>query len=286
MEYLLVSETGIEIQNKIGGEHMERIIYICSDSVGETADKVVQATTRQFHSQLVQTVRYANVRQEDEIRALMEEAATKNGFIAYTLVQPELREMIRMESIRLGIRAVDIMGPMMQAFVDTFNDAPSQKPGLLHQMDEEYFRRIEAIEFTVKSDDGRDSRAMLQSQIVLLGVSRTSKTPLSMYLAHRGYKVTNFPLVPEVKVPTELFHIPKTRIVGLTMDPDRMTFVRTERLRTMGLPPDARYSAEERILEELEFADQLFKQLGCRIINVTHKAIEETAALILEGLHK
>jgi len=252
--------------------------------VGETAEAVVRATLGQFDAHQTRIKRFGHIKHEDEIRSIMEEVSKEGGFVAYTLVQPELREMMKEEAIRLGIRAVDIMGPMMQAFIDTFNDSPKSKPGLLHRMDDDYFRRVEAIEFAVKCDDGRDSKAMLQANIILVGVSRTSKTPLSIFLAHKGYKVANLPLVPEVKVPKELFSVPSNRIIGLTMDAEQLLKIRTERLRAVGLPYGAKYATMERIMEELDYAQSLIKQLGCPVINVTDKAIEETAGIILEYL--
>lgn len=259
----------------------QQVIYICSDAVGETAEAVVRATIRQFDAHQVKIKRVGHIRNEDEIRLIMEEAAGSGGFVAFTLVQPELREMMKEESIRLGVRAVDIMGPMMQAFIDTFNDSPKRKPGLLHEMDDAYFRRVEAIEFAVKCDDGRDSNMLLQANIVLIGVSRTSKTPLSIFLAHKGYKVGNFPLVPEVKPPQQLLQLPGSRVVGLTMDAEQLLKIRTERLRAVGLPYGAKYATLQRISEELEYAHDIMKRIGCPVIDVTDKAIEETAGVIL-----
>ncbi|WP_240416110.1 pyruvate, water dikinase regulatory protein [Paenibacillus periandrae] len=256
-------------------------ITICSDSVGETAEAVVKATMRQFDAHQVTTKRIGHIKHEDEIRVIMEAAAKRGGFVAYTLVQPELREMMKEEAIRLGVRAIDIMGPMMEAFIDTFNDSPKRKPGLQHEMDDDYFRRVEAIEFTVKCDDGRDTSSLLKADIILIGVSRTSKTPLSIFLAHKGHKVTNLPLVPEVKPPKELFMLHGRRIIGLIMDPDKLLKIRTERLKAVGLPNGAKYAALDRIVEELEYAQGIMKQLGCPVINVTDKAIEETAGIIL-----
>jgi [pyruvate, water dikinase]-phosphate phosphotransferase / [pyruvate, water dikinase] kinase len=259
-------------------------ITVCSDSVGGTAEAVVQATIRQFEAHQVRIRRFGHVKNEEEIRIMMEETAKRGGFVAYTLVQPELREMIREESIRLNVRAVDIMGPMMQAFVDTFNDMPKRQPGLLHQMDETYFRRVEAIEFAVKSDDGRDTSAMLKADILLLGVSRTSKTPLSIFLAHKGYKVANLPIVPEVKPPELLFNIRSGTIIGLTMDPSHLLKIRVERLKAIGLPHGSNYATMERINEELEHARSLFRKLNCPVIDVSEKAIEETAGIIVNML--
>lgn len=262
-------------------EGRQQMIYICSDAVGETAEAVVRATIRQFDAPQVKIKRIGHIKHEDEVRAVAEEAARSGGFVAFTLVQPELREMMKEESIRLGVRAVDIMGPMMQAFIDTFNDSPKRKPGLLHEMDDAYFRRVEAIEFAVKCDDGRDSNLLLQSHIVLIGVSRTSKTPLSIFLAHKGYKVGNFPLVPEVKPPQQLMLLPGNRVVGLTMDAEQLLKIRTERLRAVGLPYGAKYATLARISEELEYAHAIMKRIGCPVIDVTDKAIEETAGIIL-----
>lgn len=259
----------------------QHVIYICSDAVGETAEAVVKATMRQFDSHQVKIRRVSHIKHEDEVRAVAEEAARTGGFVAFTLVQPELREMMKEESIRLGVRAVDIMGPMMQAFIDTFNDSPKRKPGLLHEMDDAYFRRVEAIEFAVKCDDGRDSNLLLQAHIVLIGVSRTSKTPLSIFLAHKGYKVGNFPLVPEVKPPQQLMMLSGSRVVGLTMDAEQLLKIRTERLRAVGLPSGAKYATLQRISEELEYAHDIMKRIGCPVIDVTDKAIEETAGIIL-----
>ncbi|MBD0380859.1 pyruvate, water dikinase regulatory protein [Paenibacillus sedimenti] len=259
-------------------------IFVCSDSVGETANTVVQATIRQFNASTVQVRRFGSIRTEDEIRALMEEASRVNGFVAYTLVLPELREMMRQETIRLGVNAIDIMGPMMQAFIDTFKDSPKRKAGLLYQMDEQYFQRVEAVEFTVNSDDGKDPSMMKQAHIVLLGPSRTSKTPLSIYLAHKGYKVSNYPLVPEVKPPSVIYELDPRKLVGLIMSPEQLVRIRTERLKAVGLPFGAKYATEERVVEELEFAIGLYRDLGCTVIDVSEKAIEETAGLILANM--
>jgi len=265
-------------------EQRQKIIFVCSDAVGETAEAVAKATTRQFATEQVKIRRYGNIKHEDEIKSIIAEVLAVGGFIAYTLVQPELRETMREETIRLGVRAVDVMGPMMQAFIDTFNDSPKYKPGLLHEMDENYYRKIEAIEFAVKYDDGKDARGLLQAQVVLVGVSRTSKTPLSIFLAHKGIKTANYPLTIEVKPPEELFAASNRLIVGLTMNPDRLLRIRTERLKALGLPSQAHYASLERIQKELLFAADIMDRLKCPVIDVSEKAIEETAGLIMEML--
>ncbi|TMV11061.1 kinase/pyrophosphorylase [Paenibacillus thermoaerophilus] len=262
---------------------MERrqVVYICSDATGETAETVTRAAARQFGTGKVRICRYGQIKHEDDIRRIVDEAAEAGGFVAYTLVQPELRETMRQEGVRAGVRTVDILGPLLQAFVDTFHDAPRREPGLLHQVDEEYFRRIEAIEFAVRCDDGKDVKGYTEADILLIGVSRTSKTPLSMFLAHKGYRVANLPLAPEIKPPDELFQVPAERIVGLTMDAEALRRIRSERLKSLGLPEDALYARIHRVNEEIEYAERIMRELACRVIDVTGRAIEETAGLIM-----
>ncbi|KIL35071.1 phosphotransferase [Cohnella kolymensis] len=265
-------------------EERQKVIFVCSDAVGETAEAVAKATIRQFATEQVKLRRYGNIKHEDEIRSIIAEAAAAGGFIAYTLVQPELRETMREETIRAGVRAVDVMGPMMQAFIDTYNDSPKYKPGLLHEMDENYYRKIEAIEFAVKYDDGKDAKGLLQAQVVLVGVSRTSKTPVSIYLAHKGIKTANYPLTIEVKPPKELFELSNPLVIGLTMQPERLLRIRTERLKALGLPSQAHYASLERIEKEIRFAAEIMDRLNCPVIDISEKAIEETAGLIMEML--
>ncbi|MGU3471428.1 pyruvate, water dikinase regulatory protein [Paenibacillus sp. D51F] len=259
-----------------------KTIMVASDSAGETAEAVARAVIRQFEAQKVRTERWANIKSEDEVRELMERAAATGSLVVYTLVLPELREMLRQESVRLSVRAVDVMGPAMEGFVQTFDSLPKGEAGL-HRMDQAYFDRVEAVEYTVKADDGQHIAGWNQADLILLGVSRTSKTPLGIYLAHKGYKVANYPLVPEVKPPEELFQLPRSVFVGLTMDPEKLINIRIERLKTMGLPSSVSYASLERVAEELEHARSLFRRLGCLVVDVTDRAIEETAGIILDA---
>jgi regulator of PEP synthase PpsR (kinase-PPPase family) len=158
---------------------------------------------------------------------------------------------------------------------------PLYEAGLNRRLDADYFKKVEAIEFAVKYDDGKDSRGIKKADVVLLGISRTSKTPLSMYLAHKNIKVANIPLVPEVEPPKELFESIKGKIIGLTNDPDKLNHIRMERLKALGLDYTANYANMERILNELDYAEKLFHKLRCPVINVSTKAIEETASIIL-----
>lgn len=257
------------------------IVFVVSDSVGETADFVVRAAASQFDYNHFEIRRMSYVDSEDAIREIVSAASEVGGFIAYTLILPALREVMRQEADALGVRAVDIMGPMLAAFEDVFAATPKLRPGLLRQLDDDYFRKVEAIEFAVKYDDGRDSRGLLRADVVLVGVSRTSKTPLSMYLAHKKLRVANVPLVPEVQPPEELFALPPGRVIGLTVAEEELIMIRQERLRSLGLNAEASYANLLRIREELHYAESIMAQLGCTVIDVSRKAVEETANIIL-----
>lgn len=172
----------------------------------------------------------------------------------------------------------------MNAFTKVYGKEPKYQPKLIRKLDEEYFKKIEAIEFAVKYDDGKDPRGVKWADIVLIGVSRTSKTPLAMYLAHHGFKVANVPIVPEVSPPEEIYQIPRNKCVGLTISPDKLNEVRRERLKSLGLNLETNYASLERIFNELDFADGIMKRIGCPIIDVSNKAVEETANLIIHIL--
>lgn len=202
--------------------------------------------------------------------------------IVATIVLPELRLYLLERAREAGILTVDIMGPMMDALMSITKTSPKLLPGLVHKLDEEYFKRVEAIEFAVKYDDGKDPRGLFRADIVFVGVSRTSKTPLSMYLAHKRLKVANVPLVPEVDPPEELFQIPPNKIIGLTINPEKLYEIRRERLKSLGLDDNASYAKLERILAELDYSEKIMKRLGCAVIDVSNKAVEETAAKVME----
>ena len=262
------------------------IIHIVSDSVGETAELVVKAVATQFNGGHVEIKRHTYVESFDDIEDLLAMAMQSSSIIAYTIVIPSLKTYLDKRAKDEGIYAVDLLNPLMDAFMKKFNQKPKHEPKLMRKLDDDYFRKIEAIEFAVKYDDGRDPRGILKADIVLAGVSRTSKTPLSMYLAHKRYKVANVPLVPEVQLPEELFKIPRNKCVGLIISPDKLNTIRKERLKNLGLKSEANYASFERILEELEYAEKIMKRIGCPIVNVSDKAIEETADYILDILKK
>lgn len=262
------------------------IIYALSDSLGETAEMVARATASQFNSGEFDIIRIPYINSVEQIAETVQEATKHSCVICHTLVSPDLREALLEQAKEHDIPTIDIMGPMIAAVQAISGITPRLKPGLIHKLDQEYFKRVEAVEFAVKYDDGKNPWGLLKADIVILGVSRTSKTPLSMYLAHKKVKVANVPLVPEIPPPQELFQVPPHRIVGLVIDKFKLNEIRCERLKTMGLGPDASYANIERIHEELDYARSIMRRLQCPVIDVSNKAIEETANRILEIVQK
>ena len=258
------------------------IIYACSDSLGETAERVARAAASQYDKQEFNIVRLPYIRSEQQIEEIVQKATDENAMICYTIISPVLRKRLSTLAQSAHIPVIDIIGPMMNGIGHLTDTEPTIKAGMIHRLDGEYFKRVDAIEFAVKFDDGKNPLGFLKADIVIIGVSRTSKTPLSMYLAHKRVKAANLPLVPEVPLPQELFEVPARKIGGLVIDPYKLNYIRSERLRAMGLEPDANYADVERINEELEYAQNVMRRLHCPVIDVSAKAIEETANLILD----
>lgn len=267
----------------VSDEKMKAIVYVLSDSVGETAERVVAAASSQFDNARVQVKRVPWVEGVELIHSTVARAKDEKAIIVYTLVVPELRKALSEAASAAGVACVDLMGPILEAFGSVLDVEPKFRPRLIHRMDDEYFGRIEAVEYAVKYDDGKDPRGLVKADIVIIGVSRTSKTPVSMYLAQRRHvKVANVPLLPEVDPPLELFSLPPHKVVGLTISPEHLLKIRRERLRAVGLDSCSNYASMERILQELEYAGAVFKRIGCPVIDVTNKAIEETAHMVFE----
>lgn len=266
---------------------MEKInIYAVSDSLGETAEQVARAVMRQFDITEFNIKRISYINDTEGIDDLITKASLENSFIVFTLVVEELRDYLTEQALIHNIGAVDIMTPVLLPLVKQLGLSPKNEPGLLRKLDERYFKKVEAVEFAVKYDDGKDTRGVLLADIVLIGVSRTSKTPLSMYLAHKNIKVANIPLVPEVSPPEELKLISPKKIIGLTLNIENLNKIRKERLKAMGLRDTANYANLERILEELEYSEKIMKKLNCMVIDTTNKAVEETASIILDYIQE
>lgn len=258
------------------------VIYVVSDSVGETAESVVRAAASQFDGGHLILRRVAYLDDIDTIDRTIEAAKREGGVIAFTLILPKLKAYLIHRASVMGVRHVDIMGPIMKVFEEAVGEPPRLKAGLVHQLDEGYFRRVEAVEFAVKYDDGKDVRGLQLADVILVGVSRTSKTPLSMFLAHKAIKVANIPLVPETTPPKQLYlEAVRKKVVGLTIRPEKLNLIRQERLKSLGLQEEARYASSSRIQEELSFANHVMLALSCPVVDVSDRAVEETAGLIL-----
>lgn len=247
---------------------------------------VVKAVASQFNGGQVEIYRHSFIEDFQDIDEVIDSIDEQNSLIAYTLVVPEQKEYIDRRSAEKHIVAVDLLTPLIQVFEKFYKKEAKHQPKLIRRMDEDYFKKVEAIEFSVKYDDGKDPWGVKLADIVLIGVSRTSKTPLAMYLAHHGYKVANVPIVPEVGPPKEIFEIPRNKCIGLTISPEKLNKVRKERLKALGLNRASNYASLERIFEELDYAERIMKRIGCPIIDVTNKAIEETASLIIHTLKR
>lgn len=255
-------------------------VYVVSDSLGDTAESVAKATISQFDEN-IDVVRVPFIRHAEQVEKVVEEAAEHHAVVCHTLVSPELRQTFEKIAEAKHVRYVDILGPMMDMVGTITTSKPRMKPGIIHKLDEEYFKKVEAIEFAVKYDDGKNPAGFAKADIVFIGVSRTSKTPLSMYMAHKKYKVANLPLVPEVPLPEEIFHVPPYRIIGLIIDPYKLNTIRAERMKALGFSGSANYTDIARIQDELTYAKEVMRQLHCLVIDVSNKAIEETASRIM-----
>jgi regulator of PEP synthase PpsR (kinase-PPPase family) len=263
------------------------VIELLSDSTGETAEKVLRASLLQFPGSGVQVRIHARIRTEEAIRAVLEEAAKNRAMVLFTVVSPELREFIHRLSYELKVDAVDLIGSLIAKISSFLDQQPLNMPSAMLPLSEEYFRRIEAVEFAVKSDDGREPRNFKKADLVLIGVSRTSKTPLSTLLAQRGLKVANYPLVLGVDPPPEIEEAPQDRCVALTIGLEELVQIRRARLKQLGMPVDTNYGLRDHVREELDFADALFKRHPMwPVIDVTGRAIEETAVIILDTLRE
>ncbi len=267
-------------------EEERPIIYIVSDSIGDTAEFVVRAAISQFNGAYADIRRVSHINDYEMIEQTIELVMDLNVVMVLTMVVDELKNYLIARAAVEGIPVVDIMGPMINAFEDLYRKPAKQEPGLVRKLDEEYFKKIAAIEFAVKYDDGKNPRGILDADIVLIGVSRTSKTPLSMYLANQRIKTANVPLVPEVKPPQAIFDISNRKVIGLTINPEKLFVIREERLKSLGLTTQANYASLERILEEIEYSEKIMKRIGCPVIDVTNKAIEEIASIILDIIRK
>ncbi|MFQ5543311.1 MAG: pyruvate, water dikinase regulatory protein [Nitrospiria bacterium] len=252
-------------------------IFLVSDSTGETAEKISEAALSQFNNANTIWARRRYIRTDKHIKKVLEEAKKKKAMIIFTFVSEPLRMKMREEALHSGLLTVDLLGPLLTAMSHFLNRDPHAEPGRLHRIDTEYFGRVEAVQFTVKHDDGQNLHGVPRADIVLVGPSRTAKTPLSIYLARFGYKVANIPLVLNIPIPAVLEKIDPNRVVALTIDPRRLMEIREQRLKKLK-QTESSYADINSIVQELKYCRKIYQQHPqWGVIDVTGRAVEEVA---------
>lgn len=255
-------------------------LHIVSDSTGETAAKLVLALEAQFPDQVFEEVRHPRVESVEDLALAVKRARGRPAVMVYTLVEPGLRESMRQLCRRSRVHYCDLLGHPIDSISRVAGVAARMEPGARAPLDQTYFKRIDAIEFAVKYDDGVGG-GLDEADIVLVGVSRTSKTPLSIYLGYLGHKAANVPIVRGVDPPRALFDVQREKIVGLTIDAERLAEIRGERVRSMGAPR-RRYADLEAVFEELDAAARVHRRLRCPVIDVSDLSVEETAIRVVK----
>ncbi len=257
-------------------------IYIVSGGVGASGEQLVQTVLAQFPGKNVVVSTVGNVRQISQIEEVVAQAQEGQGMIVHTLVDARLRSALTNLAHLEGVPDIDLMGALLSQLTDVLGREPLGQPGLYRQFRRAYFERVGAIEFTLAHDDGKNPRGWPQADIVLVGVSRTGKTPLSVYLSVLGWKVANVPLVPEIPTPRELFELDSRRVVGLTIDSDQLLMLREQRIKRMGARRPSTYVDPETIEAEIQAALKVFRQGQFAMIDVTDKPIETSADEIIK----
>jgi len=258
-------------------------VYQVSDSTGETLDRIFLAIKAQFSDFECKTIHYSFTRTTNQIDKILSKCNEKNIIILYTIVEKKLAKYLSAKCRENNIPCFEVLGNLISDFSQLLKQEASHKPSGQHALDEEYYKRIEAVQFTMSHDDGKIISDLEKSDIILVGISRTSKTPTSIYLANRGYKTSNIPLIPDKNLPEQLIKNPnKICIVGLVCDPSRLSDVRRNRVQSLHEDRPGDYINEKKIVNELERSKQLFKKYNWPIIDVTRKSVEETAASIIK----
>ena len=256
-------------------------LHLLSDSTGETLENIAKAALAQYDD--VETVRHfwPMVRTEAHLERILQEIAQNPGLVVFTLVNPSTRRILEARCAALGLPAVAPLDPVNDALSAMLGQQAKARPGRQHVLDAAYFARVDAIQWTIAHDDGIAWEEWEEADIVLAGVSRSSKTPTSIYLANRGYKTANIPIVVESPPPAALYSLRNPLVVGLTTSADRLIQIRRNRLLSLNQMPDTAYVEEESVLKEIAFARRLFADNGWPVIDVTRRSIEETAAAVV-----
>ncbi len=264
--------------------HKTKTIYLVGEGTGETINKIATASLAQFSREKVKVKTFFQVRDKQQIRRVTKEAVEDKALIAFSVVETRLRDFLIKEADRRGIKAIDVIGDFIAQLSTFLGEEPMKIPGRQYILDEEYYRRIEAINFAVKHDDGKTPQGLRLADLVLVGLSRTGKTPLSTYLAHQGWKVANVPFHPDMVAPQELFQIDQRKIFGLIINVENLVKVREARLKQLGLAPYAKYADPIEIADEIEWCKAFYEQNPrWRVMDISNRAIEEAAASILNA---
>lgn len=256
--------------------------YILSDSIGETSVKLAQSILAQFPTLETRMHRYTFMDDSEELHDTLVKAYADDALVFMTIADINLANQVEKYCIDTGLVCYNLIQPYALEIQRRTGIHPSEVPGAQHELTDEYFQRVKAMEFCIAYDDGKDPRAFSEADIIVLGVSRTGKTPLCMYLALLGYKATNLPLIPENDLPDALFEADRRKIIGLTNNVETLNRHRVSRMQEYGMSSKSRYASNDRIREELKYAESVYHQLSCPIINVADRSIEESASIILE----
>jgi regulator of PEP synthase PpsR (kinase-PPPase family) len=257
-------------------------VYVVSGGVGHSGEQVVRTVLAQFPEHEFELKIIGRVRQEEKLKEIVRQAADDSGLVVYTMVDEGLRRSLTAQLMAAGVPGIDLMGGILDHFTRTLGQPPSGIPGVFRQQHRNYFERVEAIDYSLEHDDGIDPEGWSDADALLIGPSRTGKTPISMYLAVLGWKVANYPIVPGMDFPLELEMVIPPRVVGLTIDPVRLQAHRSQRQRRLGtLESSSAYTDLEKIFEEIEDAERFCRARGFRIVDVTNKPIESCADEVL-----
>jgi len=262
----------------------KKIIYLVGEGTGETISRIARASLAQFHREHVEVKTFFMATDEHYISRIIKQAGNDDALVAFSIVQPALRDLLIKEADRRGIKAIDVIGNFIMQLSIFLKEKPFEIPGRQYILDDEYFRRIDAINFSVKHDDGKLPEGLNLSDIILVGLSRTGKTPLATYMANQGWKVANVPVHPDMEASKELFQVVQRKIFGLIISVESLVKLREARLKQLGLEPEAKYADPVQVFEEIEWCTNFFKQNArWRIVNVSNRAIEEVAASIINA---
>lgn len=261
-------------------------IHVISDSIGETARQISQIAIEHFKGKKYRIKRYSYVRTEKRAGKILKDSKEIGAVIVLASLNEALHRFVVETCQEQDLVLIDLLMPFAEKLETVVGSKPMEESHESKMIEQENMNRIEALEFAISYDDGKNPGGILEADVVLIGVSRSSKTPLSMYLAFQNLRVANVPLAKELRIPKELYQVPPEKIIGLSIDPDELAMIRTERLKELGLGSNVSYADSNRILEELEYAEEVMRSLQCRIIPVSNRAIEETANDIIQKISK